>query len=114
MASLMRPIGLSSKITKMDTSISSARDFQRLKHGASMPLQARGLSSLLSESAALPSNLHANGDIMKSEATYRKEVRSLLRSNVRPLALIDTGIMLLSAAVVFCLVKFVQAVLLAW
>ena len=51
---------------------------------------------------------------MKSEATYRKEVRSLLRSNVRPLALIDTGIMLLSAAVVFCLVKFVQAVLLAW
>ena len=51
---------------------------------------------------------------MKSEATYRKEIHRLLKSNVRPLALIDTGIMLLGALVALCLVKFVQAVLLAW
>ena len=51
---------------------------------------------------------------MKSEATYRREIHSLLRSNVRPLAIIDTAIMLLSASVVLCLVKLAQAVLLAW
>ena len=51
---------------------------------------------------------------MKSEATYRKEIHSLLRSNVRPLAIIDTAIMLLSAAVVLCLMKLVQAVSIAW
>ncbi len=50
----------------------------------------------------------------KSEATYRKEIHSLLTSNVRALAIIDTAIVLLSAAVVSCLVKLVQAVLLAW
>ena len=51
---------------------------------------------------------------MKSEATYRKEIHSLLRSNVRPLAIIDTAIMLLGVLVALCLVKFVQAVLIAW
>ena len=51
---------------------------------------------------------------MKSEATYRREIHSILRSNVRPLALIDTAIMLLGTSVVLCLVKLVQAVLLAW
>ena len=51
---------------------------------------------------------------MKSEATYRKEIQSLLASNVKPLVLIDTAIMLLGALVVLCLVKLVQAVSLAW
>jgi hypothetical protein len=51
---------------------------------------------------------------MESEAAYKKEIQSLLASNVRPLAIIDTAITLLSTAVVLCLVKLVQAVLLAW
>ena len=51
---------------------------------------------------------------MKSEASYRREIHSLLASNVRALAIIDTAIMLLSAAVVLCLVKLVQAASLAW
>jgi len=51
---------------------------------------------------------------MKSEATYRKEIHSILMSNVRPLAIIDTAIMLLSAVVVLFLVKLVQAVSIAW
>ena len=51
---------------------------------------------------------------MKSEAAYKKEIRSLLMSNVRPLAIIDTAITALSVVVVLCLVKLVQAVLLAW
>lgn len=51
---------------------------------------------------------------MKSEATYRKEIHRLLASNVRPLVIIDTAIMMLVVLVSLCLVKFVQAVLLAW
>ena len=51
---------------------------------------------------------------MESETVYRKEIHDLLASNVRPLALIDTAIMLLGALAVLCLVKLVQAVLLAW
>lgn len=49
-----------------------------------------------------------------AELRYRKEIHDLLKSNVKPLALIDAAIMLLSASVVLCLAKFVQAVLLAW
>ena len=51
---------------------------------------------------------------MKSEAAYKEEIHCLLEANVRPLAIIDTAIMLLSASVVLCLVKLVQAVSLAW
>ena len=51
---------------------------------------------------------------MKSEATYRREIHSLLASNVRPLAIIDTAITALGVVVVLLLVKLVQAVLLAW
>ena len=51
---------------------------------------------------------------MESEETYIKEIHYLLEANVRPLALIDTAIMLLGALVAMCLVKLVQAVLLAW
>ena len=51
---------------------------------------------------------------MKSEAAHRKEIHSILESNVRPLAIIDTAIMMLGVLVAFWLVKLVQAVLLAW
>ena len=51
---------------------------------------------------------------MKSEAAYQKEIHSLLGANVRPLALIDTAIMMLGVLVAFCLVKLVQAVSIAW
>ena len=51
---------------------------------------------------------------MKSEATYRKEIHSLLKANVRLLAIMDTAITVLGVVVVFFLAKLVQAVSLAW
>ena len=51
---------------------------------------------------------------MESEAAYKEEIHRILEANVRPLALIDTAIMLLCTLVVLCLVKLVQAVLIAW
>ena len=51
---------------------------------------------------------------MESEETYKKEIHDMLDANVRIFALIDTVIMLLSAAVVLCLAKLVQAVSIAW
>lgn len=51
---------------------------------------------------------------MESEAAYKEEIHRILEANVRPLALIDTAIMLLSASIVLCLVKLVQAASIAW